>query len=106
MNIAIMTSGGDSSGMNPAIKAFVEMCYERGDTPYFIYEGLEGLIDNKIKKASLKDVENIIFLGGTIIRSSRSKRFFDKKYRKIAYKNLKNYKILTACVFYPFFSEL
>jgi 6-phosphofructokinase 1 len=93
MNIAIMTSGGDSSGMNPAIKAFVEMCYERGDTPYFIYEGLEGLIDNKIKKASLKDVENIIFLGGTIIKSSRSKRFFDKKYRKIAYKNLKNYKI-------------
>ena len=78
MNIAIITSGGDSSGMNPAIKTFVELCYEKGDTPFFIYDGLEGLIDNKIKKAKLKDVENIIFLGGTIIKSSRSKRFFEK----------------------------
>ena len=93
MNIAIITSGGDSSGMNPAIKTFVELCYEKGDTPFFIYDGLEGLIDNKIKKAKLKDVENIIFLGGTIIKSSRSKRFFEKKYREIAYKNLKNHKI-------------
>ncbi len=93
MKIAILTSGGDSSGMNPAIKKFVEYSLQKGYEPYFIYDGLEGLIDGKIKKASYKDVGGIIYRGGTIIRSSRSKRWFDKEYRKKAYENLKNHNI-------------
>jgi len=93
MNIAIMSSGGDSAGMNPAIKYFVENSIFRGFKPYFIYDGLEGLIDGNIKEASFKDVSGIIHLGGTIIRSSRSKRFYDKKYRKIAFNNLKKHNI-------------
>jgi len=93
MKLAILTSGGDSSGMNPAIKKFVEYCFEKNYEPYFIYDGLEGLIDGKIKKASYKDVAGIIYKGGTIIRSSRSKRWFDKKYRYKAYENLKKEKI-------------
>jgi len=93
MNIAILTSGGDCSGMNPAIKRFVEYSYEKGYTPYFVYNGLEGLIDNQIKQATYKDVSGIIFRGGTIIKSSRSKRWYDKTYRQIAYNNLKKHNI-------------
>ena len=93
MKLAILTSGGDSSGMNPAIKKFVEYSYEKRYEPYFVYDGLEGLIDGKIKKATHKDVGGIIFRGGTIIRSSRSKRWFNKEYRKKAYENLKNHNI-------------
>ena len=93
MKIAILTSGGDSSGMNPAIKKFVEYSLEKGYEPYFIYDGLEGLIDGKIKKAEYKDVGGIIYRGGTIIRSSRSKRWFDKTYRKKAFENLKKHNI-------------
>jgi 6-phosphofructokinase 1 len=93
MNIAILTSGGDSSGMNNAIKKFVEYSYEKGHTPFFIYRGLEGLINGEIKKAEYKDVSGIIYRGGTIIKSSRSKRWYEKTYRKKAYKNLKNHKI-------------
>ena len=93
MKIAILTSGGDSSGMNAAIKKFVEYSYEKGYEPYFIYDGLEGLIDGKIKKAEYKDVGGIIYRGGTIIRSSRSKRWFDKNYRKEAFENLKKHNI-------------
>jgi 6-phosphofructokinase 1 len=93
MNIAILTSGGDSSGMNPAIKKFVEYSYDLGYTPFFVYNGLEGLIDSQIKKASYKDVAGIIYRGGTIIRSSRSKRWYEKKYRKIAFDNLKKHNI-------------
>ena len=89
MKIAILTSGGDSSGMNPAIKRFVEYSIYKGYEPYLVYNGLEGLIDNNIKKASYKDVSGIIFRGGTIIKSARSKRWYEKKYRKIAYENLK-----------------
>ncbi len=88
MSIAIMSSGGDCAGMNPAIKHFVERATFRGLVPYFIFDGLEGLIDNNIKKACFLDVAGIIHLGGTIIGSSRSKRFFDSKYRKKAYDNL------------------
>ncbi|WP_187648495.1 6-phosphofructokinase [Nitrosophilus labii] len=98
MNIAIMASGGDCSGMNPATKRFVEYSIQNGITPYFIYEGLEGLIDSKIKKATFTDVSGIIYRGGTIIRSSRSKKFYEKKYRQIAYENLKKHSIETVIV--------
>lgn len=93
MNIAIMTSGGDCAGMNPAVKQFVDYCYIKNITPFLIYDGLEGLIDNSIKKASYEDVSGILHEGGTIIRSSRSDRFFKYKFRKKAYKNLLSHNI-------------
>lgn len=83
-----MCSGGDAPGMNPAIKKFVDYVYKKGETPYLIYDGLEGLIDNKIKQATHDDVAGILHRGGTIIRSSRSKRFYEYEYRKQAYENL------------------
>jgi len=89
VSIAIMTSGGDCAGMNPAIKKFVKYCIEKGETPYLIYDGLEGMIDNSIQSCTHETVAGILHLGGTIIRSSRSKRFFDYEYRKQAYENLK-----------------
>jgi len=92
-NIAILCSGGDVSGMNPALKNFVEYAKERELRPYFIYDGYEGLIDNKIKKASYSDVAGIITRGGTIIGSARSSRFMKKKYREIAAQNLKKLNI-------------
>ena len=87
-NIAILCSGGDVSGMNPALKHFVEYSLKNGLTPYFIYDGYEGLIDNKIQKASYCDVAGIINKGGTKIGSSRSERFMHAKYRKQAKENL------------------
>lgn len=87
-NIAILCSGGDVSGMNPALKHFVEYSLQIGLTPYFVYDGYEGLIDNNIKKATYKDVSGIINRGGTKIGSARSQRFMDKEYRDIAKKNL------------------
>ncbi|MCD6172273.1 MAG: 6-phosphofructokinase [Sulfurimonas sp.] len=92
-NIAILCSGGDVSGMNPALKQFVEYSLEKNLTPYFIYDGFEGLIDNEIKKASYCDVAGIITRGGTKIGSARSKRFMKKKFRQIAKDNLKKLNI-------------
>ncbi len=88
MGIAILTSGGDCAGMNPAIKQFVDYCYIKGVQPYLIFDGLEGLIDGDIKKATHSDVAGILHEGGTMLRSSRSKRFFEYSYRKQAYENL------------------
>ncbi len=93
MALAIMASGGDAPGMNAVVKKFVDCVYENGELPYFIYDGLEGLIDGEIKKATHSDVAGILHRGGCIIRSSRSKRFYDPKYRQKAYENLKKYDI-------------
>jgi len=87
-NIAILCSGGDVSGMNPALKHFVEYTFKKGLNPYFVFNGYEGLIDNNIKKASYSDVAGIINRGGTKIGSARSERFMQKKYRDIAKENL------------------
>ncbi len=92
-NIAILCSGGDVSGMNPALKHFVEYSIQKGQSPYFIYNGYEGLIDNEIKKVSYKDVSGIINRGGTIIGSARSNRFMQQEYRQIAKENLDLFKI-------------
>ncbi|MCK9337114.1 MAG: 6-phosphofructokinase [Arcobacteraceae bacterium] len=89
MSIAIMCSGGDSPGMNPAIKHFVDYVLSKNLEPYLIYDGLEGLIDDNIRLASYADVAGIMHQGGTKIRSSRSKRFFDIEFRKKAFENLK-----------------
>ena len=93
MNIAIMCSGGDAAGMNPAIKSFVDNCLTKDIIPYFIYDGFDGLIEGNIKKAFFEDVVGITHLGGTIIRTSRSQRFYEPKFREIAYENLKKHEI-------------
>ncbi|RYD38631.1 MAG: ATP-dependent 6-phosphofructokinase [Verrucomicrobiaceae bacterium] len=87
--LAIMTSGGDSAGMNPAIKCAVEYASQRGYEPFLIYDGLNGLIENKIFPATRERVSGILHRGGTILRSSRSKEFFDISFRQKAYENLK-----------------
>jgi len=92
-NIAILCSGGDVSGMNAALKRFVEYAIAKGLTPYFVYHGLEGLIDNKIVKADYSDVSGIISRGGTKIHTARSKRFMEQTYRKQALDNLKSHQI-------------
>lgn len=93
MALAIMCSGGDAPGMNPAIKKFVDYAYKRGQKHFFIYNGLEGMIDGKIAEATHQDVAGILHRGGAIIRSSRSKRFFEYEYRKQAFENLQKHDI-------------
>jgi 6-phosphofructokinase 1 len=86
--LAIMTSGGDSAGMNPAIKCCVEYARKQGYIPYLVYDGLRGFIDDHIVEADRERCSGILHRGGTILRSSRSKRFFDLQYRQQAYDNL------------------
>jgi len=97
-NIAILCSGGDVSGMNPALKQFVEYSLHKKLKPFFVYDGYEGLIDNNISQAGYSDVAGIITRGGTKIGSARSKRFMQKEFRKIAKSNLDALEIDTLIV--------
>ncbi len=86
--LAIMTSGGDSAGMNPAVKCCVEYARKQGFQPFLVYDGLRGLIDDHIFEADRERTSGILHRGGTVLRSSRSKRFFEYQYRQQAFENL------------------
>jgi len=88
--IGVLTSGGDSPGMNAAIRAVVRSGIYNGKKVYGIFQGYEGLIDGQIKELKSKSVANIIQRGGTILKSARSEKFKLHEYRKLAYQHLKN----------------
>lgn len=87
--IAVMTSGGDSPGMNANIRAVVRSGLYHGLEVFGIESGFEGMIDDTIYGMNHSSVSNIIQRGGTILKTSRSKRFFEKQYREKAFNNLK-----------------
>jgi 6-phosphofructokinase 1 len=91
--LAIMTSGGDSAGMNPAVKCAAEYAAQRGYEPFLVYDGLKGLIAGKIVPATKDLLSGIMHKGGTVLRSSRSPEFYDLAVRQKAYDNLKSHGI-------------
>ena len=91
--IGVLTSGGDSPGMNAAIRAVVRTGIYHGLEVYGIMRGYSGMVENDIFKMESKSVANIIQRGGTILKTSRCKEFFTPEGRKAAYDNLKKHGI-------------
>src|SRR5687768_17521578 len=91
--IGVLTSGGDSPGMNAAIRAVVRTGIYNNMEVYGIMRGYSGMVDGDIFKMESKSVANIIQRGGTILKTSRCKDFFDSEGRKKAYDNLKKFGI-------------
>lgn len=85
-----MTSGGDSPGMNTAIRAVVRACAFYQIKCVGIRMGYEGLIQNQMSELGARSVKHIINRGGTILQTARSQSFRTKEGREKAYKNLKN----------------
>ena len=92
-SIAILTSGGDAPGMNACIRAVVRSSIQHHIQVFGVFNGFDGLIDDNIKKLNSKNVGNIIQRGGTILKSSRSKRFITIEGRAAAFNNLKKNEI-------------
>jgi 6-phosphofructokinase 1 len=91
--IGVLTSGGDSPGMNAAVRAVVRTAIYHGMEVYGIMRGYTGMVENDIFKMESKSVANIIQRGGTILKTSRCKEFFTPEGRKTAYANLKKHGI-------------
>ena len=87
--IGVMTSGGDSPGMNAAIRAVVRTGLYHGLEMFGIVRGYQGMIDDDIFQMDTKSVANIIQRGGTVLKTARCKEFFEYEGRKKAYDNLK-----------------
>ena len=92
-SIGILTSGGDSPGMNAAIRDVTRAAIYEGWKVYGIYRGYEGLINDDVKEFTTESVSGIIFEGGTILRTSRSKEFMTPEGRAKAYATIKKHKI-------------
>lgn len=84
--IAVMTSGGDSQGMNAAVRAVVRSSIYYGCDVYAVYEGYEGLVKggDYLRKMEWKDVRGWLSEGGTLIGTARSKEFRERWGRKQA----------------------
>ncbi|MEH7354387.1 6-phosphofructokinase [Neobacillus drentensis] len=77
--IGVLTSGGDSPGMNPAIRAVVRKAIFHNVEVYGVYGGYTGLISGNIKKLELGSVGDIIHRGGTMLHSARCPEFKTKE---------------------------
>lgn len=86
--IAVMTSGGDSPGMNAAIRSVVRTCAYYNKECVGIYRGYQGLIEGDFISLTARSVNNIINKGGTILKSARSKDFMSTEGRKKAFEKL------------------
>lgn len=87
--IGVMTSGGDSPGMNAAIRAVVRTCAFHKIECVGIYRGYQGLIEGDFKEMNARSVNNIINKGGTILKSARSNEFRTKEGRDAAFAKAK-----------------
>ena len=88
--IAVFTSGGDSQGMNAALRAIVRVGIFNNFKVFAVYEGYQGLVEgaDKIREMSWQSVSNIIQLGGTVIGTARCKEFRERSGRLRAARNL------------------
>ena len=89
--IGVLTSGGDSPGMNACVRAVVRTALYHGLEVYGIMRGYSGMVEDEIIKMESRSVANIIQRGGTILKTSRCKEFFEYEGRKKAYENLKKH---------------
>lgn len=86
--IAVMTSGGDSPGMNPAVRAVVRAAIYFKCDAFAVYEGYEGLVNDYLKKMEWDDVRLFLSFGGTNIGTARSLKFRERSGRLQAAKNM------------------
>lgn len=88
MRIGVLTSGGDSPGMNATIRAVVRAAIASKDQIFGIFDGYRGLVEGKLQEFSRKDVSEIVNKGGTILGTARLPEFKYETVRQLAVKQL------------------
>jgi 6-phosphofructokinase 1 len=88
--LAVLTSGGDAQGMNPAVRAVVRTALNHGAEIFAVYEGYQGLVDggDRIRPVTWDDVSGILDRGGTAIGTARSAAFREREGRRRAVRHL------------------
>jgi 6-phosphofructokinase 1 len=89
LKIAVLTSGGDAPGMNPAIRAVVRAGLNSGHEVYGVMDGYQGLVNGNFEKMTRKSVSEILQKGGTILGTARLPEFKELSVREQAVSNMK-----------------
>ena len=92
-NIAVLTSGGDSPGMNAAVRSVTRCAIDKGLQVYGITSGYAGLLRNEIRPFCRRDVGGIVQKGGTFIGSARCLEFKDPSFQRKGYEILRQHEI-------------
>lgn len=87
--IAVMTTGGDAPGMNPAIRAVVRTALSRKIEVMGVFRGWCGLMNDELKLFDHRSVSGIINQGGTILKTARCKEFFTEEGYRRGYDTIK-----------------
>lgn len=87
--IGVLTSGGDSPGMNCAIRAVVRAGLRYGLEVYGVRDGYKGLVEGDIFKMDRSSVSDIVSRGGTVLQTARLREFKEESVRQKAVDNLK-----------------
>jgi len=96
--IGVLTSGGDAPGMNAAIRAVTRAGIYNGFRVKGIYRGYEGLMNGEIQEFTTENVSGIITLGGTILKTARSREFTTPEGRARAWEQLQKHEIQALVV--------
>jgi 6-phosphofructokinase 1 len=96
--IGVLTSGGDSPGMNAALRAVVRTAYYHHIPLCGITHGYQGLIDSTVIPLIPQSVSNIINRGGTILKTGRCKAFYTSEGRTQAYETVQKHNITSLIV--------
>jgi 6-phosphofructokinase 1 len=91
--IGVLTSGGDSPGMNCATRAVVRAGLKSGLEVFGIYDGYKGMVEDNIKKLDRSSVSDIVNRGGTILQTARLPEFKQESVRQIGVNNLRKHGI-------------
>ena len=89
-SLAVLTSGGDSPGMNAAVRAVIRRGLDHGLRVFGVWNGYEGLVEGgtSIRSLSWEDGGGILSKGGTFLGTARSERFRTREGRYRAAVNL------------------
>jgi 6-phosphofructokinase 1 len=88
-SIAVLTSGGDSQGMNAAVRAVVRSALYHGLEVFAVQRGFYGLIHDDIRAMDLRSVGDIIQRGGTVLQTARCLEFHEREGQEKAAANLR-----------------
>jgi len=91
--IAVLTSGGDSPGMNPAVRAVARTALRKGVRVFGFFNGYQGILDDDLMELTNRSLAGTLERGGTFLQSSRCRAFYTAEGRAQAVRKLTDHHV-------------
>ncbi len=91
--LAVLTSGGDSPGMNPALRAVARTALRKGIRVFGFFNGFQGILDDDLVELSTRSLAGTLERGGTFLQTSRCRAFYTPEGRATAARKLREHQV-------------